>query len=164
MSEEIVAKEKAVYVTYSIIDQSGNVFEQSDLPIGYVHGAGSGLFEKVEEALEGCQVGDKVEVILSPEEGFGHSDPSLIYTDDLDNVPHEYRHVGAKVEFQNDSGDVMEFTVTRIENGTITIDANPPLAGQTIKFVVTVAMIRNATLDEIVSGRPDTGENGAQIH
>jgi FKBP-type peptidyl-prolyl cis-trans isomerase SlyD len=164
MSEEIVAKDKAVYVTYSIIDQSGNVFEQSDLPIGYVHGAESGLFEKVEEALNGRKVGDKVEVILTPEEGFGYSDPQLVYTDDLDNVPQEYRHVGAKVEFQNDSGDVMEFTVTGIENGTITIDANPPLAGQTVKFVVTVAMIRNATLDEIVSGRPDAPQGSAQIH
>ena len=58
MSEGVVSKHKAVYITYSILDQQGQVFEQSDLPIGYVQGADSGLFEAVEAALEGTKIGD----------------------------------------------------------------------------------------------------------
>jgi FKBP-type peptidyl-prolyl cis-trans isomerase SlyD len=157
MSESTVAPNKAVYVTYSILTEEGDVFEQSDLPIGYVHGAESGLFEQVEEALEGAKVGDRVEVTLAPGEGFGPHDPALTYTDDIHNVPPEYRRVGAEVEFQNESGGTMQFRVTKIENGKLTIDANHPLAGKTITFIVSVAAIRDASPEEIANGRPDDG-------
>ena len=157
MSEAVVAKNKAVYLTYSIVTEEGDVYEQSDLPIGYVHGADSGLFEQVEDALEGAKVGDRIEVTLAPEEGFGLHNPKLTYTDDLDNVPPEYRRIGAEVEFQNESGESMNFRVTKIENGKLTIDANHPLAGQTITFVVNVAAIRAASAEEIANGRPDDG-------
>ncbi len=157
MSEAVVAKNKAVYLTYSIVTETGDVYEQSDLPIGYVHGADSGLFEQVEEALEGAKVGDRIEVTLAPEQGFGLHNPKLTYTDDLDNVPPEYHRIGAEVEFQNESGESMNFRVTKIENGKLTIDANHPLAGQVITFVVNVAAIRDAMPDEIANGRPDDG-------
>jgi FKBP-type peptidyl-prolyl cis-trans isomerase SlyD len=155
MSEAVVAKNKAVYLTYSIVTEEGDVFEQSDLPIGYVHGADSGLFEQVEDALEGAKVGDRLEVTLRPEEGFGLHNPKLTYTDDLDNVPPEYRYIGAEVEFQNEAGEGLSFRVTRIENGKLTIDANHPLAGRTVTFVVNVAAIRDASPEEIESGRPE---------
>jgi FKBP-type peptidyl-prolyl cis-trans isomerase SlyD len=48
----------------------------------------------------------------------------------------------------------MMLTVTRIEGDKITVDANHPLAGQTISFEVTVKGIRDATLEEIRDGRP----------
>jgi FKBP-type peptidyl-prolyl cis-trans isomerase SlyD len=44
--------------------------------------------------------------------------------------------------------------VTRVEADKITVDANHPLAGQTISFEVTVRDIRDATPEEIRSGRP----------
>lgn len=157
MSDSIVAKNKAIYITYSILDQQGQVVEQSDVPIGYVHGADSGLFEQVEAALEGAKAGDKFEVVLPPEQGFGAHDPALTYTDDIDNVPPEYRYIGAEVEFENEQGEAMKFLVTKIENGKLTVDANHPFAGQTVKFAVTVVAVRDATPDEIVNGRPDEG-------
>lgn len=157
MSPPIVSKHKAVYITYSILDQSGQIAEQSDVPIGYVHGGDSGLFEQVEAALEGAKPGDKVEVFLTPEQGFGDHDPNLTFTDDIENVPPEYRHVGAEVEFQNEQGEGKIFRVSKIENGKLTVDANHPFAGQTVKFVVTVMAIRDATPEEIANGRPDEG-------
>jgi FKBP-type peptidyl-prolyl cis-trans isomerase SlyD len=66
-----VARNMVVYLTYTILDQNGELFEQYDLPIGYVHGVNGPLFEKIEHALEGKQVGDCVEVRLSPRDGFG---------------------------------------------------------------------------------------------
>ncbi len=157
MSAPTVSKHKAVYITYSILDQQGQVVEQSDVPIGYVHGGDSGLFEQVEAALEGAKPGDKVEVFLTPEHGFGAHDPKLTFTDDIENVPPEYRHVGAEVEFQNEQGEGKMFRVSKIENGKLTVDANHPFAGQTVKFIVTVNAIRDATPEEIENGRPDEG-------
>lgn len=149
-----VSKNKVVYVTYVIINEKGAVFEQSDIPIGYLHGSDKGLFLKVERSLEGCKVGDKVEVKLTPEEGFGDHDPSLTFTDDIANVPPEYRHVGAQVQFQNESGEVRDFFVSRIEGNQLTVDSNHPLAGQTVIFKVTVADIREPSPEELYNGEP----------
>jgi FKBP-type peptidyl-prolyl cis-trans isomerase SlyD len=152
MTGQIVGQDKVVSFTYSIVDESGAVVEQSDLPISYVHGGPHDLFEKVEQELDGSVVGDTVEVELTPEEGFGAHDPNLTYTDDLENVPAEFRHVGAEVEMMNDEGDTRTFTVTHIENGRLTVDGNHPMAGKTIVFHIRVTAIRDATPDELANG------------
>jgi len=152
MADQFACKHKVVTFTYSISDESGEIIEQSDIPINYVHGGKHDLFEKVEQALEGSVVGDTVEVTLTPEEGFGRHDPDLTYTDDLENVPPEFQHIGAEVEMMNDQGDAMKFTVTRIENGKLTVDGNHPMAGKAITFHIKVTGIRDATPEELVDG------------
>ena len=152
MSGQFVGQDKVVSFTYSIVDASGAVIEQSDFPISYVHGGRHDLFEKVVQELEGSVVGDTVEVELTPDEGFGAHDPDLTYTDDLENVPAEFRRVGAEVEMMNDEGDTRKFTVTRIENGKLTVDGNHPMAGKTIVFHIRVTAIRDATPDEVANG------------
>jgi FKBP-type peptidyl-prolyl cis-trans isomerase SlyD len=152
MSGQFVCQDKVVSFTYTIVDESGAVIEQSDLPISYVHGGRHDLFEKVVQELEGSVVGDTVEVELTPDEGFGAHDPDLTYTDDLENVPAEFRRVGAEVEMMNDEGDTRKFTVTRIENGKLTVDGNHPMAGKTIVFHIRVTAIRDATPDEVSNG------------
>ena len=154
MNEQFVGRNKVVAFTYSIVDESGDVIEQSDIPISYVHGGKHDLFEKVEAAMEGCVVGDVVEVSLTPEEGFGAHDESLTYTDDIENVPPEFRRIGADVEMMNDQGDARKFVVTRIENGKLTVDGNHPLAGKVITFNIRVVDIRDATKEEIRDGVP----------
>jgi FKBP-type peptidyl-prolyl cis-trans isomerase SlyD len=142
-----------VSLTYTLRNQRGEVFEQTDMPVSYLHGHDSGLFEKVERALEGKRVGDRVEVSLGPDEGFGQHDPALTFTDDMENVPVELRRLGARLEAQNAKGEVLTFIVTHIENGKLTVDANHPLAGQTVKFNVTVQDVRDATPDELRAGQ-----------
>jgi len=153
MTDQRVSRNKVVQFTYSIADEDGNIVEQVDLPVQYVHGAGDmGLIERVEHALDGARVGDKVEARVPPAEGFGEIDPSLSFVDDIDNVPPQFRKVGMKVEMANDAGETKEFEITKIENDKVTIDGNHPLAGKTAKFVVTVLSIRDATVDEIKNG------------
>ena len=165
MTTQAIAKNKVVHITYSIVNQGGAVVEQRDMPIGYVHGCNSGIFEQVEAALEGRTVGDQVEVTVPPEEGFGPHDPNLAFTDDIDNVPPEFRYVGAEVEMQNENGDTMMFRVSKIEGDQLTVDANHPFAGQTVTFIVDVVDVRDATMDEIVSGMPaDAGGGSCNIH
>ena len=148
MEADIVSNNKVVYITYTILDQAGNVFEQSDVPMGYVHGVEGPLFEKIEQALDGSLIGDRVEVLLTPDDGFGPHREDLTFTDDIENVPEQYRHIGAEVSFKSEKGEVMDFIVTHMGDGKLTIDANHPLAGQTVTFVVTVTGIREATQEE----------------
>ena len=153
MSEQRISRNKVVQFTYSISDEDGNIVEQVDLPVKYVHGASDmGLIERVERALEGCRVGDRIEVKVPPAEGFGEIDPSLSFTDDLDNVPPQFRQIGAQVEMANDAGETKTFIVTDIADGKLTVDGNHPLAGKTAKFTVTVLDVRDATPEEILNG------------
>lgn len=157
MSEQRIIRNKAVQFTYSISDDEGNVVEQVDLPVNYVHGGGQmGLIERVEAALEGCKAGDTIEVEVPPTEGFGEYDPNLTFSDDIDNVPPQFRKVGAQVEMANDAGETKTFVVSSIENGKLTVDGNHPLAGKTARFAVTVLSVRDATEDEILNGIENT--------
>ena len=53
MPDTAITKNKIVSFTYTIIDQNGDLFEQSDLPLEYIHEGKNDMFEKVEDALEG---------------------------------------------------------------------------------------------------------------
>lgn len=162
--DDTVSRHKVVYLTYSILDQVDRVFEQYDLPVGYVQAVNGPLFEKIEQALEGRRVGDRVEVTLSPADGFGEHKPELAFTDEIDNVPPEYRRRGAEIMFENERGEQIELRVTRIADGKLTVDGNHPVAGQTVKFVVTVVALRPATLDEIANKMPADGAASPRVH
>lgn len=149
-----VTRNKLVYITYSILDSRGMVVEQHDIPVGYVHGANSGILPAIETAVDGRKAGDRVEITLSPEEGYGERDESLVFVDDIENVPPEFRRVGAEVLFENEAGETKPFYVTKIEDGKVTVDGNPSLAGQSVTCLVNVIDIRDATPEEIRNGRP----------
>lgn len=149
-----VTQNKLVYITYSILDSRGMVVEQHDIPVGYVQGASSGILPAIESAVAGCKVGDRIEITLAPEEGYGLRDESLVFVDDIDNVPPQFRRLGAEVLFENASGETKAFYVTSIEDGKLTLDGNPSLAGQSVTCLVNVMDIRDATPEEIRNGRP----------
>ena len=157
MSEMRIKKGSLVEFTYSITDDKGIVVEQIDLPVNYIHGTNSGMYIKIEAAIEGHKTGETVSVILSPEEGFGAADPGMMFTDDIDNVPEEFQHIGAEAEFHNDEGNTKVFRVTEIKDGKLTLDGNHPLAGKTIEFTVNILQVRKASADEL-SGRIPTGQ------
>lgn len=150
-----IQNDKVVTITYSILDSRHMVLEQQDLPVSYLHGGKLSLLPSIENALLGHQVGDRVEIPLTPEDALGLRDENLVWVDDVHNVPPEYRFIGAKVEFHNDLGESKTFLVTHIENGKLTMDGNPPLAGQSVTWIVQVLDIRDATPNEIRQGIPD---------
>ena len=95
---------------------------------------------------------DEVEVSLSPAEGFGEHDPNLTFSDAIDNVPPEYRHIGAEATFENEDGESITMTVVKMEDGKIMLDGNHPFAGKTVTFKLRVKEIRDATEAEVGSG------------
>ncbi|MDA9029259.1 peptidylprolyl isomerase [Candidatus Pseudothioglobus singularis] len=149
----IITTNKFVELTYRIIDQTnGEVIEQVEEPLGYVQGDNTLLFNQVTKELEGKSVGDEVEILLKAEDAFGPKLEELIFTDEINNVPVEYRFIGAAVTMQNDKGGTKDFIVSSIEDGKLTIDGNHPLAGKDIIFYVEVLSVRDATADEIIEG------------
>ena len=89
--------------------------------------AGLGLVLEVE-------LGESVEVVLPPAKAFGEHDPNLTFSDDINNVPPQFRRVGAEVQMQNDRGETRSFFVSKIEDDRLTVDGNHPLAGKALNF------------------------------
>jgi FKBP-type peptidyl-prolyl cis-trans isomerase SlyD len=148
MSEEVIKVGKFVSLTYTIMDTEGNVLEQSDLPVSYIHGGETELIGGMDRAVAGKSQGEEVTMTILPEDGFGEYDPNLTFTDDIENVPHEFRQLGAEVQMQNEAGDVKSFYVTRIEEGKLTVDGNHPLAGKPLKVRVKILEVREATQED----------------
>lgn len=66
-----IAKNTVVSVQYKLFDAQGNLLEQSDEPMVYLHGGYDGTFPKIEEQLEGHEVGFETQLKLEPEDAFG---------------------------------------------------------------------------------------------
>jgi len=148
---EVIKPGKFVSLTYIIQDESGNVVEQNDIPVGYVFGGDTELLGGVDNMLIGKKAGDEVINEIPPEKGFGQPDPDLSFTDDLDNVPPQFRHIGAEVQMQNEQGETKSFYVTKIEDGKLTVDGNHPLAGKTLKLIIKILEVRDSTEYDIMN-------------
>jgi len=148
---DVVQRGKLVTLTYSIADDQGNVVEQNDLPVSFVYGGDTELIGGVDEAILGRQAGDEVTLELPAGQAFGAHDPSLTFTDDVANVPPQFRHLGAEVQMMNDAGEQRTFYVTRIEDGRLTVDGNHPLAGKALQVRIKIQEVRDATPEDAIN-------------
>jgi FKBP-type peptidyl-prolyl cis-trans isomerase SlyD len=108
----------------------------------------------MDKAIAGKRSGDKVDIEVSPQDGFGARDPDLTFTDDIANVPPQFRRLGAEVQMQSEAGEVKTFYVTDIKDDRLTVDGNHPLAGKHLRVHVTIHEVRDATPEDI-------GQDGA---
>jgi FKBP-type peptidyl-prolyl cis-trans isomerase SlyD len=150
---ETIHDGKLVELTYKVIDsKSGHVLTCVEFPLGYVHGHNEILAPSVHKALEGKAAGDVIEVPIDGNRIFGPRDESLVFTDQIENVPEEYRHVGTSILMENDKGQTRSFLVTRMDDETLTVDGNNPLCGREVVFRLEILTVRDATDDEMNAG------------
>jgi hypothetical protein len=65
-----IFKDTVVTLNYSLFDPDGELIEKSSEPITYLHGGYDNIFPKVEEALGDKEEGDKVSVVMEPDEAW----------------------------------------------------------------------------------------------
>jgi len=153
---------KFVEVTYKVIDvKSGHILTGVEFPLGYVHGHNEILAPSIHQELEGKAAGDVIEVPIDGNQIFGPRDESLVFTDDIENVPPEYRQLGTSILMENDQGRTRSFIVTRLDNETLTLDGNNPLCGREVVFRLEILAVRDATDEETRAGEAVTA--GADI-
>jgi FKBP-type peptidyl-prolyl cis-trans isomerase SlyD len=111
--------------------------------LSYVHGGYGQLFDKLEEALEGHQAGERLQVQLEPEDAFGEYDAQLMRVEKLERYGQGLT-VGMEIE-----EDERIYRVTDIAGGSAVLDANHPLAGMALRFSVVILAVRAATREEV---------------
>jgi FKBP-type peptidyl-prolyl cis-trans isomerase SlyD len=109
-------------------------------PLVYVQGSGQ-IIPGLEDQLEGLKTGDKKEVMVAPEKGYGPVDPQA-----FQKVPRgafenaKDLKIGDIVSGQMGE-QVFNAVVSALDLEDITLDFNHPLAGKTLRFAVEVVEV-----------------------
>lgn len=153
-----------VTLAFELRNARGESLEDEDAKLAYLHGGFGGIFPKVEEALEGKEVGDEMAVTLEPEDAFGEYDAELLRVEPRERFP-DTLEVG--MQFEGVPGDRAEesriYTITDITDDAVVVDANHPLAGERLWFRCAVSDIRPATPEELTHGHVH-GDFGIHTH
>ena len=151
---DLVGKDKVVRLEFRVSDAaSGHLLQYGDDLI-YLHGGYGGAFPKVEQALDGCTIGDRRSSTLSPEEGYGDRDPNLVLVLASEEFQQQSINTGAVVEGELANGESIMFTVADITDDNVTLDGNHPFAGKSLNFEFEVLEIRDSTPSERAAGLP----------
>jgi FKBP-type peptidyl-prolyl cis-trans isomerase SlyD len=143
-----IAKDTVVTLRYKVAEASGKLIEESKTPMVYLHGGYQNTLPKIEEALEGQDVGYTVTLNLQPEDAFGQRDESLLRVIPKSEFPPGVK-VGGQLEGRTDDGTPHVFHVVKIKGQEVHLDGNHPLAGKALKFQLTVTGVRMASGEEI---------------
>jgi FKBP-type peptidyl-prolyl cis-trans isomerase SlyD len=149
-----IANDRAVLIHYTVSTSSGEVVDssQGEEPLAYIQGQGD-IVPGLEQALLGKSAGDRVQVTVVPTMAYGEWDedklqtvPRSAFEDETEIQP------GMRFQAQDEDGDEVIVTVKNVTADEVTIDANHPLAGQTLSFDVQVVSVRDCTAEELEHG------------
>jgi FKBP-type peptidyl-prolyl cis-trans isomerase SlyD len=148
-----LTKDKVVNINYTLKDKESNIMDESnDGTFTYLHGA-KNLIPALERALEGKTSGDKVNVVVPPENAYGLRDEKKIQ-----HVPRKMFPVDQKLEIgmpfssATPDGTAVNVVITGIEETEVIIDGNHPLADVELHFNIEIIDVRDATKEELERG------------
>ena len=155
-----ISQQCVVALTWVLKDTLGEELDTLDEPVEFLVG-GDDLLAKIEEALQGHEQGDRLDLHLEPEEAFGDYNENLVFLEPRALFP-ETLEEGMTFE-QLPAGATSEgpvgalYTVTEIYPEHVVLDANHPLAGIALRISLKVEGVREATEEEIGRGSAGTG-------
>lgn len=165
MSDESakVTKGDVIRLEYDAwIEDTGEMFDTTDeekarendifnenanyAPIALLIGAGR-VFEGLDEAVDGAEVGEEQEIVIPPEKAAGQRDPKLV---ELHPLREFHRQdidpkIGMEVNIKNRVGTIIAVTAGRVR-----VDFNRPLAGSTLKYKFNVVERLDADEDMVM--------------
>ena len=149
-----IADRRVATVHFTLTDDGGNTVADTHghSPLVHLQGTG-GIIPALEQALEGKKAGDRFEVEVPPELGFGPRHEVLVQSlPRTAFVGSQEPVVGGVLLAQTAARGQTYAQVTAIDGESISVDANHPLAGRTFRLDVEVVDVRLATPDEIQYG------------
>jgi FKBP-type peptidyl-prolyl cis-trans isomerase SlyD len=150
----VVTMNYSLSIDGEVVDSSEG--EEND-PIIFLQGAGQ-IISGLEKSIYGLKVGDKKSVTVDPKDGYGDIDPESIVEVPKDEFPEDFPlelgvEITVNADNEDDEGDEeMEATIIAVNDTTVTLDFNHPLAGKTLNFDVHIIDVREATSEEIEHG------------
>lgn len=157
MSELTVKQNVVVGLAYTLyVDGAIEDSAPVSAPLEYLHGRGN-LIPGMERQIEGMNVGEKKQITVEPEEGYGEHDPDGVVSLDRGMFPEDYQfYKGREVWLTDDEGRHIRSFLQNWDESTVTLDINHPLAGKTLVFDVEIVSLREGTDEEIEAGSLET--------
>ena len=156
-----VTKDSVVGIEYTLTDDNKQTLDSSAGagPLEYLHGHNN-IIPGLEKELEGKSVGDEFSATVAPADAYGERMDNLVVEVNRSQFPEDVE-VTAGMQFEaGDANGSRIVTVTAVNGDSVTVDANHPLAGETLHFAVKVVSIREATGEEKTKGFLDSHSCG----
>jgi FKBP-type peptidyl-prolyl cis-trans isomerase SlyD len=150
-----------VALTWTLKDTLGDELDRLEEPVEFLVG-GNDLLAKIEEALQGHEAGDRVDLHLEPEDAFGDYDETRVFLEPRSVFPKDleegmtFEGLPAGASSQDAPADLL-YTVTEIYPEHVVLDGNHPLAGIALRLQLTVEAVREASEDEVGRGTLGSG-------
>ncbi|WP_041675551.1 FKBP-type peptidyl-prolyl cis-trans isomerase [Ramlibacter tataouinensis] len=149
-----------VALTWTLKDTLGDTLDVLESPVEFLVG-GEDLLAKIEEALQGHEPGDRIDLHLEPEEAFGDYDEQLVFLEPRPLFPAQLEEgmtfEGLPAGTNPDAPKDILYTVTEIYPEHVVLDGNHPLAGIALRLQLKVEAVRDATEEEVGRGSAGTG-------
>lgn len=131
---------------------------QGDLPLVYMHNTNA-LLASLERELTGKQAGEHVAITIYPEDAYGYADEELIAEWPRDAIEQTQQDlvVGMRFKALGKNGESELVSVREIREDVVVLDANHPLAGQVLNFMIAIVDVREPTAQELVQGFAGNG-------
>jgi FKBP-type peptidyl-prolyl cis-trans isomerase SlyD len=153
-SLNLVAKNMVVSFHYTLKDKEGQVLESSSgsEPLAYLHGFGQ-IVSGLESALLGKAPGAQFTVLVEAKDGYGvREDQLVISVGKSEWTLPDTVGVGEIIELQSPEGHVIPARIVEMNDQSVVLDANHPLAGEDLHFDVELISVRAATAEELAHG------------
>lgn len=149
-----------VALTWTLKDTLGEELDVLDEPVEFLVG-GSDLLAKIEEALQGHEPGDRLDLHLEPEEAFGDYNDQLVFLEPRSLFPAQIEEgmtfEGLPQGCNPAAPSDVVYVATEIYPEHVVLDGNHPLAGIAIRLLLKVEAVREATEQEVGRGSTGTG-------
>ena len=148
-----IEDKRVVTLAYILKDNDDNIIDQSDDgSFCYLHGA-SNIIPGLESALAGKLSGDELSVSIPPEEAYGVREDEKIQNVSREMFPPEQEiEPGMQFHAQSPDGNTLVVTIAKVEEESVVVDGNHPLAGVHLNFDVRIMDVREATSEELDHG------------
>ncbi len=148
-----------VTLHYKLRDGRGNVLEDTEDGDAYTFVWGfRSVVPGLEAALEGAVPGEVLHVTVAPEDGYGLREDTDVFEVEREEFPDGVEK-GQEFTAEGDDGTTLTMRVLEVREDSVLVDANHPLAGETLNFQVRIVAVRPATDDELLAARAEVAES-----
>jgi len=145
--DQIVAIKYTASVDNEVIDNNMD----SDAPLFFMFGRGQ-MMPGLETRIAEMNIGDTAELEIPADEAYGDHNPEAIQTVPREHLEDIELHEGLVLQGQGENGEPVMVMVKEINDDSVVMDHNHPLAGQDISFSLSIEDIRNPSEEELTSG------------
>jgi FKBP-type peptidyl-prolyl cis-trans isomerase 2 len=116
--------------------EDGSIFDSSANrdPLEFTIGAGE-VIAGFEQAVTGLSQGETVSTTIPPEQGYGPRRDEMLAVIPRDRLPEAIEpEVGQRLSVQQQDGRQLVVAIAKVDEASVTLDANHELAGKTLTF------------------------------